>query len=150
MNQEYTVKEMISQMINVFTRVTTAIFIFASLIISVANKDPVHYTFKDVWFIILIGAVSGFGIILFYLPKNPGKKMMLFLQIIYFLIINLTVMFVGKFQGWYNDSMTASVLMMEGLVVFIFVLVTIITYIFDFNQATMMNKMLQKRKICKK
>ena len=71
--------EIVSVMINVFTRVVTFIFlvmIFKTLIAGEVNK--VYFSIKDVAGILLMGFISGIAVGIFYIKKN--KKPIAFLK----------------------------------------------------------------------
>ena len=146
MNKEYKFKDILSQMINICTRVVTCVFVISTLIVLVFNNQKVTYSVTDVWSILVIGFISGFGFIIFYIPKKISKKLMALLQFIYFVIINTTVMLFGFRQGWFEAGNKKSVFLMETMFVLIYIIVTILVFAFDFREADKMNKLLQKRK----
>lgn len=146
MKRDIDFKGIISQIINIWTRVTTLIFLFSTILMKYTNPELTFIPITDILYIILIGIISGLAFLIYYIPKNPGKKMMLFLEICYFLIINITVMFFATKLNWINIVSKSSIFSMELLIIVIYVIVKALFFIFDFREANKMNNLLQKRK----
>lgn len=146
MKRELDFKGILSQMINICTRVTTLIFLFSTILLKFTNPGITYIPLTDILYIILIGVISGLAFIIYYIPKNPGKKMMLFLEVCYFLIINVSVMFFAIKLNWISIVSKTSVIAMELLIIIIYVIVKVLFYFFDFREANKMNDLLQKRK----
>ena len=146
MKRELDFKGILSQMINICTRVTTLIFLFSTFLMKFTNPGTTYIPLTDILYIILIGVISGLAFLIYYIPKNPGKIMMIFLEFAYFLIINFTVIFLAIKLDWMTLVNHTSVLVMELLIIVIYVIVKALFYIFDYREATKMNDLLQKRK----
>ena len=141
-------KEMLSVMINICTRVVTLIFI----VVSIFNKagflyknTEVSWGLNDILGVLIIGIASGLLFGLFYIKKNISGRIMLVLQIIYFLILNSILLFVGLYLGWFVKEFS-SIIKMEIIFVLIYFVVTLLLYFFDFNEAKKINQKLQSRK----
>lgn len=141
-------KEMLSVMINICTRVVTLIFI----VVSIFNKagflyknTEVSWGLNDILGVLIIGIASGLLFGLFYIKKNISGRIMLVLQIIYFLILNSILLFVGLYLGWFVKEFS-SIIKMEIIFVLIYFVVTLLLYFFDFNEAKKINQRLQSRK----
>lgn len=146
MKEEYTLKDILSQMINICTRVVTLIFAISTLVVLIFNNSKVNYSLSDVWSVLIIGIISGLAFIIFYIPKKISKKLMAFLQFIYFVIINTTVMLIGFHQNWFDTNNKSSVFLMELMFLLVYIIVTILVFVFDIREANKMNKLLAKRK----
>lgn len=141
-------KEMLSVMINICTRVVTLIFI----VVSIFNKagflyknTEVSWGLNDILGVLIIGIASGLLFGLFYIKKNISGRILLVLQIIYFLILNSILLFVGLYLGWFVKEFS-SIIKMEIIFVLIYFVVTLLLYFFDFNEAKKINQKLQSRK----
>ena len=141
-------KEMLSVMINICTRVVTLIFI----VVSIFNKagflyknTEVSWGLNDILGVLIIGIASGLLFGLFYIKKNISGRIMLVLQILYFLILNSILLFVGLYLGWFVKEFS-SIIKMEIIFVLIYFVVTLLLYFFDFNEAKKINQKLQSRK----
>ena len=146
MKYESDIKNILSQMINICTRVTTLIFLFSTLLMKLTNPDVSYIPLRDILYIILIGVISGLAFMIYFIPKNPGKKMMFFLEVIYFLIINVSVMFFAAKLNWINIISKASIIVMELLIIIIYAIVKALFFFLDYKEANKMNDLLQKRK----
>ena len=140
MKDDSRLREMILQMINICTRVTTLVFALSTL------TQYEYLPVKDVWYIILIGVISAVSYCIFYIPKKIGKKLMVVIQILYFAIINVSVLLIGKKRQWLNLSDKKSFIIMEGMIVLVYILVTASCYILDYRNANKMNDKLKERK----
>lgn len=146
MKRELDFKGIFSQMINICTRVTTLIFLFSTILMKYTNPNVTYITLNDILYIILIGIISGLSFIIYFIPKNPSKKMMLFLECCYFLIINITVMFFAIKLNWISIVSKTSVFSMELMIILIYMIVKVLFFFFDYREANKMNNLLQKRK----
>ena len=140
--------EMLSIMINICTRVVTLIFLVATIFIKLrffGENTDAKWSTNDIWGVLLIGIVSGVLFGLFYIKKNISKRMVVLLQVIYFLILNCILLFTGLYLGWFVKK-ASSLIIMEVMFVLIYFSVTLLLYIFDFNEAKKINQKLQDRK----
>ena len=141
-------KEMLSVMINICTRVVTLIFIEVSIFNKAGflyKNTEVSWGLNDILGVLIIGIASGLLFGLFYIKKNISGRIMLVLQIIYFLILNSILLFVGLYLGWFVKEFS-SIIKMEIIFVLIYFVVTLLLYFFDFNEAKKINQKLQSRK----
>lgn len=149
MNQEFTIKEVILQMINICTRVVTMIFVIATLTMQLTDKSFTALRTCDIWCIILIGVVAALLYLIYIIPKKIGKKLMIVLETIYFLSINATVLLIGAKLRWYNPANKLSFIIMEGMIILIYIIVFVSCYVFDYQKANKMNDLLKQRKLKK-
>lgn len=146
MNKDVTWKEIFSQMLNLCTRVVTFIFVIATIVTAGFNGNNISFSLSDIWSIIIIGIISGLAFIIFYIPNQISKKMMILLQFLYFVVLNATVLLIGFHQEWFNSADKDSVIIMEVMFVLVYAGVSVLVWSIDFRQANKMNKLLQKRK----
>jgi len=145
-------KEILSVMINICTRVVTLIFIVVSLFNELgffSRNGELSWGLNDIWGVLIIGISSGLFFGLFYIKKNMTGKMIFFLQILYFLILNCILLFTGLYLGWFVKEFS-SILVMEIMFIVIYFAVTFLVYLLDFNEAKKINQKLQIRKKEKK
>ncbi len=134
-----------SIMINISTRVVTLIFVIATLIPYLTGDKNQHWSFTDIWGVLLIGIISGLMFGVYYVLKNPSKLLTNFFFICYFLVINALVLGLGFKLHWFSTELK-SVLFMEGMFLLVFFLVYVLVYVFDFNQTKKINQKLLDRK----
>ena len=138
--------EVISVMINIFTRVVT--FIFLVVIVRAwftGSINDIHFSVMDVSGILLMGFISGFAVGIFYIKKNMTAKLTIILHILYFLILNAVLLWIGLTWGWFAKNIK-SLMSMEIMFLLIYFAVTILVYIFDFNETKKINQKLKDRK----
>ena len=138
--------ECFSVMINIFTRVVTFIFLVASLnALITGNFNKIHFSVKDILGVLLMGLVSGLAFGIFYIKKNMKARTIKVLSIIYFLILNAVLFFIGISFGWFDKNFE-SLLTMEIMFVLVYLVVSVLVYIFDFNVTKKINQKLKDRK----
>jgi len=138
-------KEKINILIQIFTRVVTAIFLIASIYITIFNGTEQVLSVKDIWAIMIIAAASA----LFYIPllseKSFSKPVMFTLQILYFLAVNITTLITAAIRGWFSLQNPATLASFELVVISVYALVMFISYKIDSASAKEMNKRLKER-----
>ncbi len=137
---------MISVMINICTRVVTMIFIMIIFFNKfIVPSGELYMELKDILGVLLIGIVSGLAFSIFFIKKNMSNKQFVLCEIIYFLILNAVLCFTGFNLGWFSKELS-SIVIMEVMFIVIYVIVTLLVYLLDFNEAKKINEKLQARK----
>ena len=137
---------MISVMINICTRVVTMIFIMIIFFNKfIVPSGELYMGLKDILGVLLIGIVSGLAFSIFFIKKNMSNKQFVLCEIIYFLILNAVLCFTGFNLGWFSKELS-SIIIMEVMFIVIYVIVTLLVYLLDFNEAKKINEKLQARK----
>ena len=137
---------MISVMINICTRVVTMIFIMIIFFNKfIVPSGELYMGLKDILGVLLIGFVSGLAFSIFLIKKNMSNKQFVLCEIIYFLILNAVLCFTGFNLGWFSKELS-SIVIMEVMFIVIYVIVTLLVYLLDFNEAKKINEKLQARK----
>ncbi len=137
---------MISVMINICTRVVTMIFIMIIFFNKfIVPSGELYMGLKDILGVLLIGIVSGLAFSIFLIKKNMSNKQFVLCEIIYFLILNAVLCFTGFNLGWFSKELS-SIVIMEVMFIVIYVIVTLLVYLLDFNEAKKINEKLQARK----
>ena len=138
--------ECFSVMINIFTRVVTFIFLVASLHTLITGKfNKIHFSVKDILGVLLMGLVSGLAFGIFYIKKNMSAKLIVIVQIFYFLILNAVLLLIGLNLGWFKKEIS-SLVAMEIMFIVVYFVVTLLVYLVDFNEAKKINQKLNDRK----
>ena len=137
---------MLSIMINICTRVVTMIFIMITLFRKFFDPTGnLIMGLKDIWGVLLIGIVSGLAFGIFFIKKNMSNRQLILCEILYFLILNTVLCFVGLNIGWFDKELK-SMAIMELMFVLIYIVVTALVYLLDFNETRKINKKLKDRK----
>lgn len=135
-------KEKISELIKVFTRVVTTIFIIASVYLYIFWGTQKVFSVIDIFGILIIGFVSAICIIPFMSEKEYSKKALLALNILYFLELNIASLVIGFILKWFCFEVISSVVLFELVIIAVYVIVSVINYKIDLNEANEMNKKL--------
>ena len=138
-------KEIINIMIKIFTRVVTAIFLIASIYITFFFGTERVVASTDIWAIMLIGFVSAVCYLPFLLEINYSKIALVILQIVYFLIINAVTLVTGASRGWFTFKNPVNTISFEAVIICVYVIVMIVSYIIDSDSAKKMNQKLEER-----
>lgn len=137
---------MLSLMINICTRVVTLIFIMISVFRKFfTSSGNLYMGLKDIWGVLIIGIVSGFAFGIFFIKKNMTNRQFVLCEILYFLILNSVLVFIGLNLGWFQKELK-SLAIMEIMFVLIYIIVTLLVYLLDFSEAKKINEKLQARK----
>lgn len=137
---------MLSIMINICTRVVTMIFIVITLFRKFFSPSGELYMgIKDIWGVLLMGIVSGLASAIFYIKNKMSNRQFILCEILYFLILNAVLCFVGLNLGWFKKELS-SMAIMELMFVLIYIVVTALVYLLDFNETRKINKKLKDRK----
>lgn len=137
---------MISVMINICTRVVTLIFIMITIFRKCFNPSgDLSLGVNDIWGVLFIGIVSALAYGIFLIKKNMSKMKFILCEIFYFLILNTVLFLIGLNLGWFKKEFS-SLAVMEIMFVLIFIIVTVLVYLLDFNEAKKINEKLQARK----
>lgn len=137
---------MLSLMINICTRVVTLIFIMISVFRKFfTSSGNLYMGLKDIWGVLIIGIVSGFAFGIFFIKKNMTNRQFALCEILYFLILNSVLVFIGLNLGWFQKELK-SLAIMEIMFVLIYIIVAVLVYLLDFSEAKKINEKLQARK----
>ena len=136
----------LSVMINICTRVVTMIFIMITIFRKFfSSSGELYMGLKDIWGVLIIGIVSGLAFGIFLVKKNMTNRQLTLCEILYFLILNSVLVFIGLNLGWFQKDLK-SLAVMEIMFVLIFIIVTLLVYLLDFSEAKKINEKLQARK----
>lgn len=136
----------LNTLFTVFTRVCTLAFIFSSLYILIFFGRHSLLNLEYVWGILLIALVSAVGYIPFLSEKELSKTFLILSRIVYFILLDAVILFVGYRLKWYIPEEKRTVIGIEVSVVAALLCMGIVSYIFDRNKANKMNEVLKKRK----
>ena len=138
--------EMISEMINITTRVVTMIFVIITISsILAGDAKTIRFGLEDIAGVLLMGLTSGVGFGVFYIKKNMSPKQIVLVQIFYFLILNAVLLLIGLNLGWFKKEIS-SLVAMEIMFIVVYFVVTLLVYLVDFNEAKKINQKLNDRK----
>ena len=138
-------KEKIGELIKIFTRVVTTIFIIASGYMFIFWGKERIFSAIDILGILFIGLVSSLCSIPFMSEKEYSKKGLLALNILYFFEVNIISLIVGFIRQWFLFERITTVICFELEIIVVYVIVSLINYKLDLNEANEMNKKLNSK-----
>lgn len=139
-------ENMLSVMINICTRVVTLIFVAITIFMLFSNRfDTVRFTMRDIGGILLMGIISGLSVGIFFIKKNTTKLEDAFLQMLQFLILNISLLVISLKLDWFEKK-ASSLITMEIMFILVFFAVYTLLYLFDFNETKKINQKLKDRK----
>lgn len=137
-------KEILEQIIKIYTRVVTGIFLFMCFN-AFFFSDNFSIGVKDIIGVHIIGLVCAIIYIPLYLKSIASKILWLIMNIFYFLSINVTVFIVAYILKWADFEYKLTIVVFEGMIVGIYALMMFIAYRIDSNQANKLNLKLKER-----
>lgn len=143
---ENKMRRILETMINTFTRVTSMIIVIEIIYIYFIFGENITLTIRDLLGVVGIGLISAISSILIIMSENKSKPTRLIIQIIYFLIINASVITIGFFLKWFSFQYKESVIAMEFVILLVYAIVMFISYKIDSSDIKGINEILKKRK----
>lgn len=134
-------------LVDVFGKITTGALLAAAVFITAFWGRNSEIRIGVLWQILTVSAFCSLGILMFpsEIGKEISKKGMLIRRILYFLYANIVVLGLGSCFGWFSFHSWKMVLLMEILIIGIYALVSIISYLNDYQVAKSMNKKLSEK-----
>ena len=137
-------KEKIKFLVTLFPRIVTCVLIFDVILLFIVNGKDSSLSIVDIIGIMFVALMCS----VLYLPlltdKTFSKRMMIFLNVAYFVIVNAITLLVGLFLNWFKFTNIVSFCALEGVIVATYVLVMILFYKVDVSTADKMNEKLKE------
>ena len=137
-------KEKIKFLVTLFTRIVTCVLIFDVILLFIVKGKDSSLSIVDIIGIMFVALMCS----VFYLPlltdKTFSKRMMIFLNVAYFVIVNAITLLAGLFLNWFKFTNIVSFCALEGVIVATYVLVMILFYKVDVSTADKMNEKLKE------
>ena len=137
----------LQSMISFFEKITAGILFVTAIYIPVFyGWDLVIYA-DILWQILLLSAVCTWGSL--HMPLEGEKEIsryaMLMRTILYYAYINVAVLGLGFLFGWFSFQNGQQVLGMELAIAFVFLVVDLVSYWTQYQEAKRMNEKLKER-----
>ena len=137
-------KEKIKFLVTLFTRIVTCVLIFDVILLFIVKGKDSSLSLVDIIGIMFVALMCS----VLYLPlltdKTFSKRMMIFLNVAYFVIVNAITLLVGLLLNWFKFTNIVSFCALEVVIVATYVLVMILFYKVDVSTADKMNKKLKE------
>lgn len=137
----------IKMLLDAFGKITTGVLIATAIFITAFWGWNCEIDICILWQILAVSAFCSMGILIFPsgFKKEISKKGMLIRKTVYFLYVNSIVLSMGKWFGWFSFQSWKMLLFMEILIIGVFVLINLISYLGDSAVAKTMNDKLAER-----
>jgi len=139
-------KTRMSFFIDMFSKLTTAIFLFSSIYIYIFNGFQKNLSVKLIWGILAEAFLITLGYLPFVTEKEIPKTRYLILNILYFIFTDLVVLGFGFYFGWFSIRHPITIVAMEITFVITYAVVYLIMYMSVKRSAEKMNEQLKKMK----
>ena len=100
------------------------------------------------WQVLIVSAVCSVPVLLFAADngKELSKRGMFVRQFLYFLVVNVVGLGLGSLFDWFEFRNVSMVLVMEAMIIAVYALVNVVSYLSDRAAAQNMNEKLQERR----
>ncbi len=138
-------KKIIQTLVIIFAQVSTAIFVFSSIYISICFGQDVNLDLSYVWGVLFIAFISSIARIPLLGDREFSKTKMLVANIIYFLFVNILVLVTGYFLEWFYITELKMTIGIEITIIVVYIVTMLIAYKLDSQEAEKMNQKLKDR-----
>lgn len=139
-------KSKISFLIDMFAKLTTAIFLFSSLYIAIFNGINTSISFSYIWGVLGLSFLLTVAFIPLIPEKEISRKRLLICNICYFIFADVVVLGFGLLLNWFSLQHPVTIVAMEITFIVISIAVYLIMYFSAKNSAAKMNEQLKKMK----
>lgn len=136
----------ISFLIDMFAKLTTAIFLFSSIYIFIFNGFEKNLSIKLIWGILAEAFFITVGYIPFLTDKEMSPKRYLISNIIFFIYADIVVLAFGFYFGWFSIKHPVTIVAMEITYFITYIVVYTVMYLSVKRSTDRMNQQLKKLK----
>ena len=141
----------LEMMASLFVKIATGILFVTAVYISVFYGWNQEIQVEILWQILVLAAICTLGSVLLPVEgkKEVSKSSMLIRVILYFIYINIVVLFFGNIFEWFMFSNRKQLLGMIAAIVFVFLAVMAFSYWIGYKEAERINQKLKEREYSK-
>ena len=136
-------RDKINTLILIFTRFATSIFLIDSIVLLAFKWKEAKLYATDILVILGLALVCALLYILLLNDRSISKGKMFLMQLIYFVIIDALVLFVGNFLNWFSFQHIKTFLAFESVLVLVIFITVFYSYRIDSLTAKKMNEKLK-------
>lgn len=137
-------KTKLSLMIDMFTKLATAIFIFSSIYIFIFGGLDSVVSVKYIWGVLVQAFLLSVAFVPFFSDKEMSRKKFLVCNILYFIFADIVVLVSGLFLHWFSLEHPVTIVAMEIVFVLVYVSVYALMYFSSKKSVDKMNQQLKK------
>ena len=136
----------LKELIALFSKTTTLIFICSSTYIALFYGLKVSLSISYIWGVLAISFLTTVSYIPFLRDREPGKIQLIVSRIIFYIFVNIVVLCVGFYLDWLDTSNWKSIAGIVATVFCVHLVLWIVGYHQDSQTAAKMNEKLHERK----
>ena len=140
--------EKMKQLLDIFGKITAGVLMAAAAYITIFWGTEAKISAMILWQVLIVSAVCSVPVLLFAADngKELSKRGMFVRQLLYFLFVNVVVLGLGSLFDWFEFRNVSMVLVMEAMIIAVYALVNVVSYLSDRAAAQNMNEKLQERR----
>ncbi len=140
--------EKMKLLLDIFGKITAGVLMAAAAYITIFWGTEAKISAMILWQVLIVSAVCSVPVLLFAADngKELSKRGMFVRQLLYFLFVNVVVLGLGSLFDWFEFRNVSMVLVMEAMIIAVYALVNVVSYLSDRAAAQNMNEKLQERR----
>ena len=140
--------EKMKLLLDIFGKITAGVLMAAAAYITIFWGTEAKISAMILWQVLIVSAVCTVPVLLFAADngKELSKRGMFVRQFLYFLFVNVVVLGLGSLFDWFEFRNVSMVLVMEAMIIAVYALVNVVSYLSDRAAAQNMNEKLQERR----
>lgn len=140
--------EKMKLLLDIFGKITAGVLMAAAAYITIFWGTEAKISAMILWQVLIVSAVCSAPVLLFAADngKELSKRGMFVRQLLYFLFVNVVVLGLGSLFDWFEFRNVSMVLVMEAMIIAVYALVNVVSYLSDRAAAQNMNEKLQERR----
>ncbi len=140
--------EKMKLLLDIFGKITAGVLMAAAAYITIFWGTEAKISAMILWQVLIVSAVCSVPVLLFAADngKELSKRSMFVRQFLYFLFVNVVVLGLGSLFDWFEFRNVSMVLVMEAMIIAVYALVNVVSYLSDRAAAQNMNEKLQERR----
>ena len=140
--------EKMKLLLDIFGKITAGVLMAAAAYITIFWGTEAKISAMILWQVLIVSAVCSVPVLLFAADngKELSKRGMFVRQFLYFLFVNVVVLGLGSLFAWFEFRNVSMVLVMEAMIIAVYALVNVVSYLSDRAAAQNMNEKLQERR----
>ena len=138
--------EKMKLLLDIFGKITAGVLMAAAAYITIFWGTEAKISAMILWQVLIVSAVCSVPVLLFAADngKELSKRGMFVRQLLYFLFVNVVVLGLGSLFDWFEFRNVSMVLVMEAMIIAVYALVNVVSYLSDRAAAQNMNERLRK------
>ncbi len=138
--------EKMKLLLDIFGKITAGVLMAAAAYITIFWGIEAKISAMILWQVLIVSAVCSVPILLFAADngKELSKRGMFVRQLLYFLFVNVVVLGLGRRFEWFEFRNLGMVAVMEALIIAVYALVNLVSYLSERSVAQDMNERLRK------